>query len=439
MFSYDIWNALRSMRRNPILTSLMVAAIAVGIGVSISMLSVYHIMASNPIPHKSDQLFRVTLDSWGPLRPYDDSDPMKTPIQITYREATALMRTGEASRQRAMFETGLVVEPDSPDLIPFETRARAAFSDFFYLFDVPFLYGGPWDKLADDEAAQVVVLTPAINNKLFGGRDSVGEKILMSGRTFTVTGVIDRWEPMPRYYDTRNGPFQLVNEIFIPFTLTPRMELWSHASSSNWKAEKIQNHAEWLNSEAVWIQYWAELKSDLEVQAYQDHLDNYAREQKKVGRFQRPINNRIFNVTDWLDYREVVPNEVKVLVALGFLFLVVCLLSSVALLLTKFDGRSMEVSLRRALGASRSALLGQHLMEVMVIGFVGGLLGIGLTQLCLLAIEAMISQAPEYMLRMDWQMIAAAVVIAIVTSVIAGLFPAWRSCVTDPAQALKTQ
>ena len=135
----------------------------------------------------------------------------------------------------------------------------------------------------------------------------------------------------------------------------------------------------------------------------------------------------------------MVPNEVKVLVALGFLFLVVCLLSSVALLLTKFDGRSMEVSLRRALGASRSALLGQHLMEVMVIGFVGGLLGIGLTQLCLLAIEAMISQAPEYMLRMDWQMIAAAVVIAIVTSVIAGLFPAWRSCVTDPAEALKTQ
>jgi putative ABC transport system permease protein len=427
------------MRRNPILTSLMIAAIAVGIGVSMSMLSVYHILASNPIPDKSDQLFRVTLDTWGPLRAWDENDLTNTPTQVTYRDATALMDAAPASRQSAMFETGLVVEPDDAEQIPFEARARAAYSDFFYLFNVPFLYGGPWDKLADDEGAQVVVLTPEINNKLFGGEDSVGEKILMSDRYFTVTGVIDRWEPMPRFYDTINSPIQQVNEIFIPFTLTPRMELWSFASSSNWKAEKIQSHADWLSSEAIWIQYWAELKTEQEIQAYQDHLDNYAREQKKVGRFQRPINNRIFNVTDWLEYREVVPNEVKVLVALGFLFLVVCLLSSVGLLLTKFDGRSVEVCLRRALGATRTTLLGQHLMEVAVIGLVGGVFGIGLTHLCLLAIGAMLSQAPDYMLQMDWQMVSAAFAVAIITSVMAGLFPAWRSCMTAPAQALKTQ
>lgn len=126
MFAYNISNALRSMRRNPMLTALMVAAIAVGIGVSISMLTVYHIMANNPIPQKSEQLFRVTMDSWGPLRPFDDNDPMRPPIQMTYRDATGLIRAAQAVRQTAMFETRLMVEPDNPEQMPFEVRTRAA-------------------------------------------------------------------------------------------------------------------------------------------------------------------------------------------------------------------------------------------------------------------------------------------------------------------------
>lgn len=421
------------------LTGLMVAAIAVGIGVSISLMTVYHIMASNPIPHKSDQLFRVTLDSWGPLRPFDDDDPMRPPIQMTYRDATGLIRAAQAKRQTAMFETLMIVEPENTDQLSFEAGTRTTFSDFFYMFDVPFLYGGPWDKLADDQAARMVILTPSINNKLFGGENSVGEKILLNGEYFTVTGVIDKWEPMPRFYDIVNSPFQEVNEMFIPFSLTPKMEIKPYGSDYGWKAETINSFEDWLNSESCWIQYWAELETDLDKQAYQDHLDNYAREQKKLGRFQRPINNRIFNVTEWLDHNKVVPNDVKVLVGLGFLFLMVCLLSSVSLLLTKFNGRSAEVSLRRALGATRPSILGQHLAEVAMIGFLGGLIGIGLTWLSLLSMDAMISQAPEYMLKMDWQMIAAALVVSIMTSLMAGLYPAWRSCLLTPAQELKTQ
>jgi len=439
MLAYNIRNAFRSMRRNPMLTGLMAAAIGVGIGVSISLLTVYHVMANNPIPQKSDQLFRVTLDSWGPLRPFDDDDPLRPPIQMTYRDATGLIRAAQAKRQTAMFETIMIVEPETTDQLPFESGTRMTFSDFFYMFDVPFKYGGPWDKLADDQAARMVVLTPTINNKLFGGEDSVGKKILMNGEYFTVTGVMDKWEPMPRFYDIVNSPFQEVNEIFIPFTLTPLMKIKSYASDYGWKAETINSFEDWLNSEACWIQYWAELETDLDKQAYQDHLDGYAREQKKQGRFQRPINNRIFNVTEWLEYNKVVMDDVKVLVGLGFLFLIVCLLSSVSLLLTKFNGRSTEVSLRRALGATRPSILGQHLVEVAVIGFVGGSIGVGLTWLNLLGMQVMISRAPDYMLRMDWQMITAALVVSIITSLIAGLYPAWRSCLQTPAQELKTQ
>ena len=49
MFAYHLKLARKSMRRNPIMTGLMVAAIAVGIGVSMTTLTVHYLMSSNPI------------------------------------------------------------------------------------------------------------------------------------------------------------------------------------------------------------------------------------------------------------------------------------------------------------------------------------------------------------------------------------------------------
>ena len=54
MFKYNVKLTVKSMRRNPIMTGLMVAAIAVGIGVSMTTLTVHHMMSSDPIPRKSD-------------------------------------------------------------------------------------------------------------------------------------------------------------------------------------------------------------------------------------------------------------------------------------------------------------------------------------------------------------------------------------------------
>ena len=70
MFRYNLKLAFKSMRRNPIMTVLMVAAIAVGVGVSMTTLTVHYMMSGNPIPDKSDVLFAITLDSWNPLRPF---------------------------------------------------------------------------------------------------------------------------------------------------------------------------------------------------------------------------------------------------------------------------------------------------------------------------------------------------------------------------------
>jgi putative ABC transport system permease protein len=416
----------------------MVAAIAVGIGVSMTTLTVYYLMNSNPIPEKSDVLFAVTMDSWNPIRPFDDDRPERPPHQVTYHDAERLIALNQGKRQTAMFESSLIIEPVNEDELPFESGARVTFGAFFSMFNVPFIYGGGWDKSADDAAEPVVVLTKALNERLFGGEDSVGNWLTMQGTRFQVVGVTDEWAPTPRFYDPINGAFQDINEMFIPYNLTRVLELRSAGSDWGWKAEDITSFEQWLNSESVWVQYFTELDSARDREEYVAHLDAYVSEQKKLGRFERPLNNRIHNVMEWMDYHEVVMTDAKVLVGLSFLFLIVCLLSTIALLLTKFVGKTAETSLRRALGASRKIIFKQQIVEVSVIGFTGGLIGLLLAGVGLQGIEYLYD-APDGLVNMDWVMVLSAIAISISSAMIAGLYPAWRVCRIPPAKHLKTQ
>ena len=112
------------------MTALMIGAVAVGIGVSMTTLTVYYLMSGNPIPAKSDVLFAVTLDSWNPLRPFDDDYPERGPHQLTFADAERLLGAAHAKRQTAMFESSLILEPAGDDELPFEAGARVDFLPF---------------------------------------------------------------------------------------------------------------------------------------------------------------------------------------------------------------------------------------------------------------------------------------------------------------------
>jgi putative ABC transport system permease protein len=438
MFGYNVKLALKSMGRNPIMTGLMVAAIAVGIGVSMTTLTVHYLMSSNPIPEKSDVLFAVTMDSWNPLRPFDDDRPERAPHQVTYADAERLLDIGKGKRQTAMFESSLVIEPLGDDGQPFEAFARVTDGDFFPMFEVPFIYGSGWDATADSSAEAVVVLTRALNERLFGGEDSVGRQLQMNGTQFQVAGVIDTWEPTPRFFDPINGAFQEISDMFVPYSVTRTLELNSVGSDWGWKSESITSFEQWLNSESVWIQYFVELDSPGDADDYVAHLDAYVEGQKQLGRFERPLNNNIYNVMEWMEYHDVVEEDARVLLGLSFLFLLVCVLSTIALLLTKFIGKKGDVSLRRALGASRKAIFNQQLVEVAVIGFAGGLAGLGLAWLGLQGIDYLYD-TPSGLVQLDWVMVSTAIGVSVFSGMFAGMYPAWRVCQIPPAAQLKTQ
>lgn len=437
MFNYYLKLGWLSIRNNPWLSLLMVAAIGTGIGACMTILTVNHAMSSNPIPHKSDQLFHVQLDSWDANDPGPDG--FTPPDQVTYRDAIALKEGAPAFRQVASNRSGLVLEPEGGDENPYTVDIRNTWADFFPMFDLPFLYGSGWDSSADETREPVVVLSRELNERVFGGEDSVGRTVRMSGINFRVVGVIDEWLPVPKFYDVTNGAFNLPEEAFIPFTFAIDQDLPRNGNTNCWKPVEGDGRDAFLNSECAWIQYWAELRNADEKAEYMNWLNAYVEQQKELGRFPRPLNNRLLNVMEWMEDRQVVEDDAQVMLGLSFLFLVVCLLNTIGLLLAKFMRKTGDISVRRALGARRSDLFIQHMIEAGLIGLGGGILGLGLTWLGLRGIEVLFGDFVENLVHLDWQMMLTAVGLAIASALVAGLYPTWRATQVMPASQLKTQ
>ena len=261
----------------------------------------------------------------------------------------------------------------------------------------------------------------------------------MDGMDFKVVGVLDQFLPVPKFYDVTNGAFNEPEDLYIPFNVSIEYELSRNGNTNCWKTPEGEGFEAFLNSECVFIQFWAELRNDQEKQEYMDFLTAYTEQQKLLGRFPRPLNNRLDNVMEWMERQEVVEEDAQMMLGLSFMFLLVCLLNTIGLLLAKFLGKSGDIGLRRALGASRSTLFTQHMIEAGLIGLGGGILGLGLTWLGLRGINMLFGDFVKNLVHLDWTMVATAIALAIVSALLAGLYPTWRACKVAPAGQLKTQ
>lgn len=442
MLLYNLKLAGKSLRRNPVLTALTVGGIALGVGIATALLTTYHVFAQDPVPGKSDVLCYVRLDSWDPVAPHPS--PSGIPTQITYRDMREIMKSDLPVRQTASFRTDQYVFPQDDSLRPSLEPVRLAFSDFFAMFDVPFRFGSGWDQAADAKPEAVAVISAPLNDRLFGGQNSVDQTVRLGERDFRIVGVLAPWRPRVRAYDMTGNPFAGPEAVFIPLNWIEPMEIRSTGNQDGWKALDNPNPTfqETLHgSETVFLQMWVELPNAERREAYHAFLDAYAGEQKKLGRFQRPLDNRVTPLPALIDEWEVVPPQAKAMAAISVLFLVVAALNLIGLFLGKFVARAPVVGVRRALGASRASIFLQHVVECELVGLVGGGLGLLLSLGVLAYFNKVIGGLAnmEGFFTLDATMILVAVLLSLVAGAIAGLYPAWRICSLPPARHLKSQ
>lgn len=438
MWRYYVALAVRSSARSRALSALVIVLLAFGVAACMVSYAVFRATTSDPLPSRSSRLFVPQIDNFGPS-PYGNEPPQT----LSYTDAVALWQARKASRQTLVYPTRWAVESDSRRAPAMAMNGDAVTADFFGMFAVPFRFGSGWTADDDAQHATVAVISRRLNEKLFGGQSSLGREIRLDGKVFRIVGVLEAWNPKPRFFDVASlgvlDAFDDTGDIYIPFTRAIDMTKGTQYDLCPSYSQDlgISDWDKYLHSECVWIDAWVELATPGEVRRYREYLRNYAEEQQRTGRFSWPPNIRLRNLTDWMTYQHVTPKASTLSLLVSASFLLIVLVNVIGLMLARFMRRAPEIGIRRALGASRAAIYRQFLTEAATMGVVGGLFGVALTLLGVWGAGTLFEPGIARLVHADASLIALTVLLATAVTVLSALYPTWRAAQTQPAWQIK--
>jgi putative ABC transport system permease protein len=312
------------------------------------------------------------------------------------------------------------------------------------MFDVPFAYGQGWSAQDDARHARVAVISADLNDKLFGGANSVGHTLHLRDTDVRIVGVLKPWRPSPVFYDVAGGRFAegqtgdfygKIEDVFTPFTTGLEINDGNFQQFNCWHPPQTPGHLQ--NADCEWVRLWVQLDGAAKVADYRHFVADYAAQQKALGRYTHAENTRLRSLMQWLDYNRVVPSDVRLQTWLAFAFLAICLFNTIGLLLAKFLRRSGEIGVRRALGATRAAVFAQCLVEAGLVGLLGGMGGWLLTLAGLWLVRRQPTAYAD-LAHLDLAMFVGTFALAIASSLLAGALPALRASRVAPGLQLKT-
>ncbi|AMJ67202.1 FtsX-like permease family protein [Hymenobacter sp. PAMC 26628] len=298
--------------------------------------------------------------------------------------------------------------------------AKYADPAFFQLFSYPLLVGTPATVLRDKHS---IVLSAALATKLFGSpQNSLGKAVkwqMMTDSTQTslVAGVFAGV--------LRNSSEQF--DLVLPFaSFRERMQV---GETIKWDDNGPFNTYLALKEGADPAQFQAKLAGLLKTKSAQAQAQ---------GRtlFVRPFSAAYLHGT----YENGVATGgriayVRLFALIAGLILVIASINFMNLFTAKASRRVKEVGIRKALGASRAALVGQYLTESVVMALLALVVAVGLVQLVLPQFSALTGK--PLALRWEWPLVAASLALALGTGLLAGSYPAFYLSGFQPAAVLK--
>jgi putative ABC transport system permease protein len=397
----DVRHAGRQLRRSKRFAVLAVLTLALGIGATTAVFAVLDAVVLRPLPYaEPDRLvaFR-SLDRRGTPQPAQ----LSYPNFLDFRKANDVFEHLVSYRDTQFTLTGVQSA--------LQVTGEIVSWDLFPLLGVPLEHGRGFLPEEERPGHHVVVLSHELWISRFAGDARViGSAIAMNGRPFTVIGVTPEGFRFP--------------------ILLPSAQMW--VSLSEDAAGDRERGARMLD-------VIGRLKPGTSIEQARTRMDAVA---GALARQYVDTNTQI--ATTWIEpelQRLTGDGQAPLWILLGAVILVLLIACATVagLLLARSGERAREFAVRMALGASRSALVRQLLVESLILGLAGAACGVLLASVML---RAAVPLAGEGVPRLasatvDARVLAFSIGLAIVTSVLFGLAPALRATATDPASVSK--
>ncbi len=403
----DVRFALRMLRKNLVLTLVILASLAIGIGANSAIFSVVDALLLRPLPYPHpDRLAAVWLHSPGIGILRDWPSPGQ---YVDIQNQNHSFDEMAIAQSRTWILTGRQ-QPERVDVL-------SAQSTLLTMFGAKPLLGRTFLPEEDKPGrAPVAILSYGAWQRLFNSDPAiVGKSITLNGKTITVAGVLQRSFMLNAEVMPSEGPMDKV-DIFLPLPLGP--------DAAQRRGDENYNIV-------------VRLKPGVSVQQAQADINVIAN-----GIRMKDKRDASFGM-DVIGLQKQVVGDVRraLLVLLGSVALVLLIAcANVAnLLLARAAGREKEVAIRTALGAGWERLARQLLTESVLLGLFGGAAGLLVARLSLWVVRTM---NPGNIPRLDEIGINGSVLaftfgISLATGILFGLAPVWRAIKLDPNSSLK--
>lgn len=451
MWSYHFSEAKRSLLSHPKLSFLVVATMGIGIALLMVMLTNVYQQSRVPIKHLAEDIYLIATDNRG-----IDADPLAERYHmppLSWQDAMYFYQGNvPASLQSLNYTMRFIVEKEDRSSRPVWAEGSATDRHFFQLFEPPFLYGSGWSESADVAGEPVVVLSKDMNMTLFNGENSVGKTLKVAEGNLTVVGVMDDWEMNQLFYD-RGFSDREKHQIFVPMNLAMERNFtragWMSCSQAERDALGDIRRGDMQalkSSQCGWLHLWAHIADDNSVQDYKDIVALRIGDERNRGLYPRETDFIVMQLKHMVDS---IGGDTwsSTLLVLAWLFFGVCIVNTIGILLAKFLAHTKQVCLYRALGATKVQILKQHLLEVVILGLAGALLGLFLSWFGLQLMFQVEMYQMDYdgdpkvvkqFFSLDVRLIFTAIGIAISSIVVAGLYPIYKVCNISPAGQLRS-
>lgn len=274
-----------------------------------------------------------------------------------------------------------------------------AYPNFLRIFTILELAEG---RMFDPgEEGDVIILPSSVKHQLFGERSPLGLKVTAGSRELTVIGVLKGQQGQSVF----GGEFDTL--AVIPFTSATRL---------NKNQEKV-------------VRIYASASETADVKEV-----SRAIKEKLLANHNNEEDFTVLTQEDMLGLFDTFLNLATTMVsAIAAISLLVGGIGIMNIMLVTVTERTREIGLRKAVGATRFAILVQFLIEAIVVTFVGALIGLALAFI----VAAVVAAKTELQPVIGPTTIALSVGISIIVGLIFGLWPAMRAAAKDPIEALR--